>query len=349
MNKDVYSPWKFVHLLPELQKVKEGKIVPPINLQIDLTNKCNYNCTFCYYHIHDHLVDFSRQDELKKGTAKRIIREAKDYGLKSIEITGGGEPLIVPYFDKFSQEARELGLEKALVTNGVFIQEHLDELKDYSWVRVSMDAITPQNYVNVHRRNGANLKRVKQGLERLCKEKQDDCVVGISSVVCRENYDDILNLAEYAKQIGADNLRISLAHTLQREHIFDGIWDGVVEQIEKAKELQTDNFKVFAFSNRIKDIARQTRGGFCHYHNFTTAVGANGGLYPCCYFKYIPEFNLGNLKEQSFKEIWEGEKRKKFIETTAQDCPASCWMTEKNSFARYLTLNQDEVPHLNFP
>jgi len=349
MNKDVYSSHKFVYLLPELQKVKRGEIVSPVNMQIDLTNKCNYDCSFCYYHIHNHLKDFHSQDWLKEEEAIKIIREAKDYGLKSVEITGGGEPLLVKYFREFSQEARDLELERALVTNGVFLDKHIDEVKDYSWVRVSMDAITPEAYTRVHRRDGRNLRRVKRGIEELCKVKDNDNVIGISTIVCRENYQDIVNLTKYAKEIGADNLRISIAHTPQREHIFDGIWDEVVEQIEEAKELQTDDFKVFAFSNRIKDIAGETRGGFCYYHHFTTAVGANGALYPCCYFKYIPKYNFGNLKEQSFQEIWEGEKRKKFIETIARDCPASCWMTEKNSFARYLTLNEDEVPHLNFP
>lgn len=348
-NKDVYSSYKFVHMLPELQKVKRGEIVPPINMQIDLTNKCNYDCCICYYHIHKHIKDFKRWDWLKKGEAIKIIREAKDYGLRSVEITGGGESTLVPYFREFSQEARNLGLERSLVTNGVFLHKYVDEVKDYSWVRVSMDAITPKAYTEFHRTDGRNLRRVKKGIEELCEVKEDDCVVGISTVVCQKNYQDIVNLTKYAKEIGVDNLRISLAHTPKKEKIFDKIWNEVVEQIETAKELQTDDFKVFAFSNRIKDIARQTRGGFCYYHHFTAAIGANGSLYPCCYFKYMPEFNFGNLKEQSFKEVWEAEKRKKFIETVAKDCPASCWMTEKNSFARYLTLNEEEVPHLNFP
>lgn len=334
-------------MLPELQKVKRGEIVKPINLQIDLTNLCNYDCTHCYYHIHDHLKEFNKLDILKKEDAIKIIREAKDYGIKSVEITGGGEPLIATYFNEFSQEARKLNLDRALVTNGVFLERHLDEVKDYSWVRVSMDAIDPETYQRVHRRSKENLTHVKNGLEKLCKIKNDDCIVGVSTVISNENYKDIVDLTNYSKEIGADNMRISLAHTPKKEKIFDGIWDDVVEQIEEAKELQTKDFMVFSFSNRIKDIARQTKGGFCHYHHFTTAVGANGVLYPCCYFKYIPKFNLGNLKELNFKQVWEGEKRKKFIDTIAKDCPASCWMTEKNSFARYIT--EDNPPHLNFP
>ncbi|GAG80599.1 unnamed protein product, partial [marine sediment metagenome] len=107
--------------LPKLQKVKEGEIVSPVNLQIDLTNKCNYDCVFCYYKVHNHLKDFNRKDQLKKEEAIKIIREAKDCGLKSVEITGGGEPLLVPHFKEFSQEARKLGLERALVTNGVLV------------------------------------------------------------------------------------------------------------------------------------------------------------------------------------------------------------------------------------
>lgn len=347
MNKDVYSPYKFMHILPELKKVKDNEIVNPINLQIDLTNKCNYDCSFCYYRIHNHLKDFNIHDELSKKDAFKIIKEAKYCGLKSVEITGGGEPLLVNYFNDFSKEIRNLGLEKALVTNGRFLSKYIEEVKDYSWVRISMDAITPEIYEKVHNRKRENLDKVKKGLEDLCHKKEG--IIGISIVVCPDNYLDIYNLAKYSKNIGADNIRISLSHTPHKERIFDGIWNEVINQIELAKQLQTNEFKVFAFSNRIKDIARQTKGGFCYYHHFTTSVGANGSLYPCCYFKYIPKYNLGNLKDKSFGEIWNGNKRKKFIENTAKDCQASCWMTEKNAFGRYITLEKGEIPHVNFP
>jgi MoaA/NifB/PqqE/SkfB family radical SAM enzyme len=335
-------------MINELNEIKKGNMVVPKNLQLDLTNKCNNDCTICYYHIHNHLNEFNKNDELTYEEASKIIKEASNYGIKSIEKTGGGEPLLVRYFDKISQLSRNLGLERALVTNGVLLSKHVNEVKDYSWVRVSMDAITEEAYNNVKRTKGG-LRHVKKGLEKLCEVKDKNCIVGVSMVVCKENYSNIYYLTKYAKEIGADNIRISMAYTPEKERIFDGIYDKIVNQVDLAKELEDDKFKVFSFSNRINEISGKKKGGFCSYHHLTTAVGANGVLYPCCYFKYISKYNLGNLKDNTFKEVWEGYKRKEFINKTAKDCQASCWMVDKNAYARYIMQDKSDVPHLNFP
>ena len=349
-SKDVYSSNKFVHMIPELKRVKNKEIVSPVNLQIDLNNYCNNDCRWCYYRIHDHVDEFDVKDSIDKKVALEIIEQFAAEGGKSVEITGGGEPLMYPHFKEFSQKARELGLDRALVTNGVLLSEELiDEIKDYAWVRVSLNAASQDIYQQVHNRPGERYNKVVSNLEKLCSVKEDDCIVGVSMITDEINYKDIYEMCKVAKYAGADNARISLAHTPQKETLFYNVWDRVVDQIEDAKKLSDDDFKVFAFANRIQDIARETKGGHCYYHHFTTAVGANGAVYPCCYFKDISTYNLGNLNEQSFKEIWHGEKRQKFIDTIGKDCPASCWMTEKNKLCSYLTLEKEDVPHLNFP
>ena len=350
MKKDtVYSSYKMAHMMPELYKIKNNEIVSPKCMQIDLTNKCNSKCTFCYYDIHDHLDDFSRKSVMKKEVAMRTLDDFAEMGGKSVEITGGGEPLLAPYFKEFSQKARSLGLNKALVTNGILLDRHIDEVKDYDWVRVSLNAGYPISYQNIHRIPVNNHYKVVSNLEKLCAKKEEHNIVGVSVIVNGQNYTEVDKIGYIAKNSGANNIRISLAHTPEKEGIFSGIWNKVVDGIEKTKKLEDDNFKVFSFSNRINDIARKTQSGFCFYHHLTTAVGANGGVYPCCYFKGIKQYNLGNLNDESFKQIWNGNKRKIFNEKVGYDCKASCWMVDKNKFAQYITMNKEDVGHLNFP
>ncbi|RLD77912.1 MAG: hypothetical protein DRJ15_12580 [Bacteroidetes bacterium] len=347
-NKDVYSPYKFAHHIGKLEDIKEGKIVAPVNLQLDPTNRCNSKCAFCFYDIHD-LDNFSRRDQLGLEKIIGLLDDFKSLGGKSVEFTGGGEPLVHKDFDAMSAYAKGRGLERALVTNGILLDKHMDVVKDYSWVRISLNSASPGGYADVHNVNSKNFGRVVNNLEELCKVKTDDNVVGVSVVVYEKNWEDIFRIGKIAKSSGANNYRISLAHTDEGAKIFSGIWDGVIDQIEKTKELGDDEFRVFSFSNRINDIAKQTRGGFCFYHHLTTAVGANGDVYPCCYFKYDDKFKLGNVNEESFVDIWKGEIRQEFIDGVGKDCYASCWMTEKNKFAQYLTTDKADVPHLNFP
>jgi len=165
-------------------------------------------------------------------------------------------------------------------------------------------------------------------------------------IINRENYTEIEDLAQYAHDVGADNVRFSLAMTPQKEKLFYGIWEEAVEQMNKAAKLEDPRFKVFAFPNRINEISQKTLSPYCGYHHFTGVIGSNGGVYPCCLLKYRSGFNLGNLKEQTFEDIWKGDKRKAFKEKVDKGCNYSCWMTDKNKFIEYLLT--DNPTHKNF-
>lgn len=346
-KKDVYSDLKYVHWLPQLMDIKNGKIVAPVNLQIDPTNICNHDCSFCYYHVHE-LGDFVYKEKINREVMLKTLDDLLVLGGKSVEWTGGGEPFVHKDFDEFSQKARSNGFEQALVTNGQLLDKHIDEVLDFSWVRVSVNGGS-NSYEKVHRVRAGVRDTVWKNIEDLAGKKKDGNVLGISNVVCADNWMDIYEIGKYAKERGADNYRISLAHTDDKDAPFLNIWGDILDQIDKTKDLQDDDFRVFSFSNRIATIARKEKGGFCFYHHLTTALGANGELYPCCYFKYLPEFSLGNVNEMSLVDIWFGDKRKEFIDGTAKDCWGHCWMGDKNKLAAYITSEKDEAPHINFP
>ena len=153
-NKDVYNPNKFMHWIPELKRIKKGELVSPSCMQIDLTNACNSKCNFCYYQIHDHVNEFKKADKLLGTVVLRAVQEFKDIGGKCIETTGGGEPLLAKYYDIYSQTARELGLQQALVTNGILLNKHIDEVVDDEGVRVSLKAGDTNMHERVQGING---------------------------------------------------------------------------------------------------------------------------------------------------------------------------------------------------
>jgi radical SAM protein with 4Fe4S-binding SPASM domain len=224
----------------------------------------------------------------------------------------------------------------------------MDEVLDYAWVRFSINGAS-KTYASTHKVKPEVLGHVVKNLEELAKRKSDTNMLGVSNIVYPKNWEDIYEVAKIAKESGADNYRISLSHTDEGDKPFLPIWGKILDQIDLAKGLQDENFRVFAFSNRIADIGRKAEGGFCFYHHLTTALGADGELYPCCYFKYLPEFGLGNINTKSFADIWFGEQRKSFIDSTAKDCKGACWMQDKNKLAGYITETKGDVPHINFP
>lgn len=110
----------------------------PASYEIDLTNVCNLNCSFCSSRdarerkpIH---AEFSK--------VKWIIHDAIEKNI-GVSFTGGGEPTLYPQFSDAIKEALPcVGL--GFVSNGTNpdkIHEYLEITKDHknSWVRLSLN------------------------------------------------------------------------------------------------------------------------------------------------------------------------------------------------------------------
>lgn len=343
MKSDVYSSFKVAHHKEKLEQLKRGELPLPAFVQWDISNRCNLNCNFCFYKIFP-LSDWDPNAIMPTDIILRTLDEVKELGVKAIEWTGGGSVETHPDYKKILKYSQELGFENALVTNGTLLDdEALDIIKDFEWVRFSIDAVTPKTYKKI---KGKDLfDKAIENLRKLIEIKKSTNVIGYSFIVCPDNYQEIYHSTLLAKQLGCDNIRFSIALTPDGEKPFLPIWDECVKQINLAKSLEDKNFKVFPFPDRIKDISGERTTPHCYFHHFC-AVIAPTGMYPCCRLKDYKEFNLGNLKEKSFKEIWFGEKRKKFIKSIKDGCNYPCWMTEKNAFIHYLL--KDNPQHVNF-
>ena len=347
MIKDVYNNNKLFHHREKLVDISNKKIVSPVNFQIDITNKCNNKCSWCFYDIYP-LPEFSRKDYLNPNVVKDVLKDFKEVGGQSVEWTGGGEPTIYPYFLEVVEFARSLGLGQAMVTNGKMLQGDIAEaVKDFDWVRVSLNSASAHTYKKVH--GNDSYSRVVENIENFADIKNSECVLGASMIVNGDNYKEIPKFTLLVQSFGVDNCRLSLPQTPENEKMFYEIWDEILDQMNESKTYADNDFTVFTNEDRIDTLSHKTKSTRCYYHHLTPSLGANGVVYPCCHFKYLPEFNLGNVNKVSFKDIWFGGKRKDFIDTIGENCKVSCWMNGKNTLADYIIKNPKDVPHLNYP
>ena len=349
MKDDVYSPFKPAFHREKLDQLRRGELITPTFVQWDLSNACNLRCNFCFYHIYP-LTDWNPKDQMRAKIVKRVLSELKELDVKAIEWTGGGEPTLWGDSDGTDWEdifygAKDLGFEQALVTNGTLLSDvGIDAIRDFEWVRFSIDAATPETFKAI---KGADLfDNTIENLKKLLEVRDPKNVIGFSFIVCRENHREIYEAAKLAKELGCDNVRFSLAMTPRRERLFDDIWDECVRQIELAKELQDEDFRVFAFSNRIYELALKVLSPHCYYCQFVGVITPRG-VYPCCRLKDEAWSNFGSLDKSTFKYVWFRDKRREFVERVVKyGCPYDCWQTEKNLFIHYLL--QESPRHANF-
>jgi MoaA/NifB/PqqE/SkfB family radical SAM enzyme len=354
----VYTNLKIVHDLDRIKQMREGKIVPPKTVRVDLNTVCNHRCSFCLYQsINDGLKGVGLNDEMPFGTQiddKRFIElidEFKECGVNSLVFLGGGEPTIHQNLEKVIEATNSSGLDYGIITNG----SRLDRIIPYKnspgfkWVRVSLDAAKEETWIKIHR----PLEVMKYGFEHILntiknlKNERVDFLIGISFIVGKQNYQEVYDFIKLGKDLGVDNVRIGLEYGKGFGQRNIDIILLALEQIKKGKkDFETDNFKIFdKVSERKKDISTDRDYSTCGFKELSTNLGADLNLYTCCFGKYTNSHKIGSLKEMSFKELWFNHRKEFLKKFDISKCPP-CWYGEINRILEYIT--QKDALHSNF-
>ena len=133
------------------------------DLYIEITNKCNCKCTYCY---NESGID--KTGYLAKEKYQEVICSAKKLNIKRINISGG-EPFLHPDLVEFLRINSENGMDTVLITNGTLLDDYpLDSILKYEpLIRISFDSISKKTFCE---RRGVDLYEKKfQGIEKLIK------------------------------------------------------------------------------------------------------------------------------------------------------------------------------------
>ena len=119
----------------------------PITAELDMTNACNQDCPHCfgYYPERD-------KAQMSLEEAKGIIRELKEGGLRGLTFTGGGDPLVNSATPEAVRYAVSIGLDVGFITSAQMLKEPVADvlLQNCVWLRVSIDAATPEMFRKTH-------------------------------------------------------------------------------------------------------------------------------------------------------------------------------------------------------
>ena len=354
-----YSPWKALHLSDDIDRLKNGGMITPKDLQVDLEAFCPHSCEFCSYrnvNWQDHGMDFEEPEKrvpeqtgLPKEIAMRLPREMYEAGIPSIELTGGGEPMVYPYIKELLEELGKYPIELAIVTNGSSLNEQIQSrLKNLKWIRFSMDAITPETHSKVHRVPTSVFDVSLKHLKEVIARGFEDCKVGVSFVTTKQNFHEIEEAAGFYKDLGVDNIRFTFTYDPGGEGGLTQEETRLAERsINRARSLQDDDYKVFGTMRRPEFYSQpNTDFHFCGYQFFTWAIGYEGLVYPCCIMKYHKGYALGDLRTYSLKDLVYSEERRGFIESFDVGKCKPCWLRDKNQFIEYLLA--DNPQHINY-
>lgn len=356
MRKDItqfdvrqFSSDKILKHLERVNDWLKGGNPFPITVELDMANTCNHKCSECvvsYFRVADNSI-------LAHKLAKNIIIQLSKCKIRGLIFTGGGEPLCNPHTLQIVELAKSKGLDVGFITNGSLLNGEAAKLllKNCIWIRVSLDAGSPEVFGRTHGINGNEFYKIVDKIRDLVKFKKEiksRCTIGVGFLTCDYSVQDMLKATLLTKKLGVDYLQF---RPMQIHHggKFGYHWTDVQDKLTKCLKYSGNGFQIL-YSKHKYEMARDPEFGRyykkCYGQQFATVISASAKIYVCCHTRGYEKYCIGDLTKKSFKEIWNSRKRMAVIhKIDFCDCIPLC---RDNTFNQILWNIKQPREHINF-
>jgi radical SAM protein with 4Fe4S-binding SPASM domain len=266
----------------------------PVSIGIELTNYCNLSCPEC---ITGSGKLTRSQGFMDIGLFKTVISELSPY-LYNTNLYFQGEPMLHPQFFSFLENSRKTFT--TVSTNGHFLSAGNSEKIVKSGLNhliISLDGMDQEKY-GLYRKNG-NLDTVIAGIKNVSEAKirfRSTIKLEIQFLVNKINEHQIPQINEFAKSVRA-SLRLKSMQVNDKKEI--GRW---LPLNGKFRRYSLKNGEYVIKSNLPDRCARLW---------FNPVITWDGKVLPCCFDKNA-EHIMGDLNQDSFRDIWNGPKYRIF-------------------------------------
>jgi AdoMet-dependent heme synthase len=275
---------------------KQGR---PVTVTFQVTDRCNYDCVHCYQ-------EHAGTDELSFDEIARILGELADAGVLFLTLMGG-EFFMRRDADEILRTAHALGFAIKLLTTGHHVHDRrADLIASLRPIQVdmSMYAATPHLHDRVTRQAGS-WARTCAAARRLIERRVP---VLLKAPVMEANARDLASLASLARSLGA-------------ESSFDAKITGKEDTDPRPVGLRMTEATLRAFyrdeDSGMAGFLATTYAGFdpaaelrplhhtpCRAGQQAVSIDPRGAVWPC---NALP-IRCGDLREQSFADIWSGSR-----------------------------------------
>ena len=280
-------------------KKKSVSLGFPISMAIEPTTSCNLRCPECP----SGLRQFTRPIGMLEPAFFKSTIDAVYQELIYLTFYFQGEPYLNPNFLEMVKYASEKGIYTSTSTNAHYLNEEQSAKTVESKLDrliISIDGTTQETYEQY--RIGGSLQKVIDGTKHIIAAKKrlksKTPHIVFQFLVVKPNEHQLNDVQLLAKKLGVDEVVFKTAQ---------------VYNFENGNPLIPDNIKYSRYKKNSDGTysIKNTLLNQCWRMWSSCVVTWDGVVVPCCFDKDA-KHQLGDLKQQSFKELWNSEKYQNF-------------------------------------
>lgn len=302
-------------------------------LYLELTNRCNLNCSICYRHSWD-----EKPQDMDREIFYKVLNEINGMkNLKSVVLGGIGEPTCAPLIYEAIEALGDYYL--TLTTNAINIDDELSGLiaKYVNLFMVSVDGLH-ENYMKIR---NTDLNAVINNIDRIntIKEKtgKSSPYLGLQLVLSMDNAGDILKMIDLADALKAHKLVLSNLLPQIRENTHKILYTRYENKYVKDLFKQAVKYSFNKGINLVLPNCELKTERRCSFVEEQAAfINAGGEMVPCyrlshTYKEYVfgrektvLKHSFGSLHEKHLIDIWESERYSRFRSVVSNNRYPSC-------------------------
>jgi radical SAM protein with 4Fe4S-binding SPASM domain len=284
-------------------------------------------------------------EQLSLKEIERLLNEVRSF--KPNITLFGGEPLIYRDWPDVVRMVKERGMRCNIITNGVLLKNNAEKMVELGVDEIVFSLDGPRDVHDDMRDSPGTFDRAYEGFKRLKEIKSLDHkripLVNISSTVFEINYERLDEVVRIAEEMDASSVTFHhlifigsatyTEHNIIFQECFSCIspdWAGFIREslpridheilLKKIKEINAmkSEISISFYPNYTDEEVRRYYSNF----NFMPLSYKNRCLSPWMVAYIFPDgsvrpcpslnFSAGNIREASFKDIWNSERYRNF-------------------------------------